>query len=59
MSKATYIPCIGIDNNLHYCSPHKDACLCGVKVKNKKIGRDDWKRYWCGECDYSLLEEGD
>lgn len=53
----TVIECIGADGKLHCCEPHKDVTLCGMKVKSKNIGRDDWKRFWCCECDYVAGEE--
>ncbi len=47
-----YINCIGIDNLRHVCLPESDICKCGVKVKRKKMLRDDWQRYCCYECCY-------
>jgi len=47
-----YIDCIGIDELHHVCLPESDVCKCGVKVKRKKMLRDDWKKYCCYECTY-------
>ena len=46
------VRCIGVDNRQHECEPHKDTCLCGVKVKRKKPLRDDYKLFSCYECTY-------
>ena len=51
--KQKYINCIGIDNKIHVCEPDKDVCKCGVKVKRKKILKNDYQLYfWCYECSY-------
>ena len=51
--KEYYINCIGIDNKIHVCEPDKDVCKCGVKVKRKKILKNDYLLYfWCYECGY-------
>ena len=47
-----YVDCIGVDNKQHVCEPHKDECKCGVKVKRKKLIRDDWRLFSCYECTY-------
>ena len=47
-----YIQCIGIDNKLHICEPDKDICKCGVKVKNKKLLKNDYLKYSCYEYTY-------
>lgn len=39
------IDCIGVDNLKHYCRPHEDTTLCGVKVKTKKA--KDFEKYRC------------
>ena len=46
------IPVIGVDNLQHRAEPHKDVCLCGVKILRKKYRRDDWKLYSCYECTF-------
>lgn len=51
MSKPFMINCIGEDDKQHICEPHKSTCYCGVKVKRKKPLRDDWKLFYCYECD--------
>ncbi len=50
--KIKYISCVGVDGNLHECEPHEDICFCGIKVKRKKLLRDDYERYSCYECTY-------
>jgi hypothetical protein len=53
MNNIIYITCIGIDEKLHECEPHKNTCKCGVVVKNKKISLYDYfKRYSCYECKF-------
>jgi len=47
-----YILCVGVDEKLHECEPHQDICKCGIKVKSKKLSRDDYLRYSCYECTY-------
>jgi hypothetical protein len=47
-----YSSCIGIDGLQHVCKPDKDVCKCGVKIKRKKMLRDDWQRSCCYECTY-------
>jgi hypothetical protein len=45
------IDCVGVDNKLHRCEPHKNTTKCGIKVKSKK----DVKRgelHGCYECTY-------
>ena len=46
------VRCVGIDNKQHVCAPDSDVCKCGVKVKHKKLLRDDYKLYSCYECTY-------
>jgi hypothetical protein len=45
------VACIGVDNLQHACYPECDTTFCGVDVKRKKLLRDDWKLYICGNCD--------
>jgi hypothetical protein len=48
----TLIDCIGVDDRKHVCAPDSDICKCGVKVKRKKLLRDDWKKFGCYACTY-------
>lgn len=50
--KDNYIDCIGVDEKIHVCEPDKDVCKCGVKIKTKKIHKNDYLRYSCYECTY-------
>jgi hypothetical protein len=43
---------IGVDNLQHVAEPHKDVCLCGMKILRKKYRRDDWKLFSCYECTF-------
>ncbi len=52
MASKIFIPCIGVDNKQHVCEPHLKVCLCGVKVKRKKILKYDNRLYWCYECTF-------
>lgn len=52
MNNQTYITCIGIDDKLHICYPYEEFCKCGVKVKSKKLSKNDYTRYSCYECTY-------
>ena len=52
LQEKIYLPCIGVDNKIHVCESSKDICKCGIKVKSKKLGRDDYLRYSCYECTY-------
>ena len=47
-----YIDCIGVDELHHVCLPESDVCKCGVKVKRKKMLRDDWQKFCCYQCTY-------
>lgn len=48
-----YIDCIGFDNKIHVCEPHKDVCKCGIKVKRKKLLKNDFVLlYSCYACTY-------
>ena len=47
-----FIDCIGADEKKHLCEPDKDICKCGVRVKTKKIGSQDYKRLSCYECSF-------
>lgn len=52
MKFTKYVECIGVDDLIHICEPHKDKTICGIKVKRKKMLRDDFVvRYSCGGCD--------
>jgi hypothetical protein len=44
--------CVGVDNKQHTCEPHKDTCYCGVKVKRKKLLKNDGLLFSCYECTY-------
>ena len=49
-----HILCLGVDNILHYCEPHKNECLCGSKIKQKinNVTDKQLEKYgWCGFCD--------
>jgi len=53
--KKIYINCIGVDDKIHYCEPHKDICVCGVKVRRKKLLSQDYNKYFfCYVCDYTI-----
>lgn len=47
-----WVRCVGIDNLQHVCVPESDLCMCGVKVKRKKLLRDDYRLNSCYECTY-------
>lgn len=48
-----YVECIGVDDLIHVCEPHKDVCKCGIKVKRKKLLKNDFVLlYSCYECTY-------
>ena len=48
-----YISCLGVDNKIHECEPHKDVCKCGIEVKSKKLKKKDYQLYYsCYECTY-------
>lgn len=45
---------IGNDNAIHFCEPHSNLTLCGVKIVDKKIKPIDYiNHYHCIECDYT------
>ena len=46
------IPCVGIDNLQHVCLPWEETCKCGVKVKRKKLLKNDYRLFFCYECTY-------
>jgi hypothetical protein len=47
------IKCVGVDDRIHYCYPWEDKTLCGVKVKEKTVKKQDYtKRFWCYECTF-------
>jgi hypothetical protein len=47
------IACIGIDNLIHECEPHKDTAICGCPVVKKKVGKYDYtNRHSCYPCTY-------
>jgi hypothetical protein len=43
---------IGIDRKKHLDEPHKNTCLCGVKILNKNIKGKDNNLFSCYECTY-------
>jgi len=43
---------IGIDKKKHLAEPHKDVCLCGVKILRKKELPADIALFSCYECTY-------
>lgn len=45
------IACIGVDNLQHSCYHWSDVTLCNIPIKRKKVLRDDWKLFHCGNCD--------
>lgn len=47
-----YIRCVGIDNKQHVCLPNSIVCKCGVKVKRKKLLKNEHKLFSCYECTY-------
>ena len=47
-----WISCIGVDNKQHICLPESDTCKCGVKIKRKKMLKNDHQLYSCYECTY-------
>ena len=47
-----YINCVGIDGKLHECLPESSMCKCGIMVKSKKLGGEDYKRFSCYECTF-------
>jgi len=50
-TETIFITCIGIDNKIHVCEPHSKTCKCGVKVKRKKLLKNDYNLYfWCFDC---------
>jgi len=46
------VRCVGVDNKQHVCEPHEDTCICGVKVKRKKLLKYDGLLFSCYECTY-------
>lgn len=47
------IYCLGIDYKIHRCYPWKDETICGVKIKRKKLLKNDFINYFgCYECTY-------
>ncbi len=46
------VRCVGVDNKQHECEPHRDTCICGVKVKRKKLLKYDYRLFSCYECTY-------
>jgi len=47
-----YIPCIGVDNKIHYCLPWDDITICGIKVIKKNVTDIDFGiKYTCYDCD--------
>jgi hypothetical protein len=46
------IECIGVDNKRHVCLSDSDTCKCGVKVKRKKLRKNDYKLFSCYACIY-------
>jgi len=50
-----FIECVGVDGKIHYFEPHKNTCVCGMKISCKKLQRCDLQtRYWCGDCDSTV-----
>lgn len=49
---AVMLACVGVDNKQHVCEAHKKECACGVKVKRKKLLKNDHKLFSCYECTY-------
>lgn len=48
-----YIRCIGVDDKIHVCLPDATTCKCGVKIKRKKLFKNDnINRFSCYECTY-------
>ena len=47
-----FIPCIGIDNKQHVCESNSEICVCGTKVRRKKMLKRDHLLFSCYECTY-------
>ena len=43
---------IGVDKIQHIAEPHKDTCLCGIKILRKKYLPTDYDLFSCYECTY-------
>ncbi len=43
---------IGEDRLQHIAEPHKDTCLCGMKIFSKKIPNTKDTLYSCYECTF-------
>ena len=46
------IDCVGVDNLQHVCLPWENVCRCGIKVKRKKLLKNDYRLLSCYECTY-------
>lgn len=46
------VRCVGVDNKQHVFEPHKDKTLCGIKIKRKKLLKNDWGLFSCYSCTY-------
>lgn len=46
------VSCIGVDNRQHVCLSESDTCKCGVKIRRKKLLKNDHLLYSCYECTY-------
>ena len=47
-----FVMCIGVDDRQHVCLPESDICKCGMKIKRKKLLRNDSYKLGCYECTY-------
>lgn len=52
LTELLFVDCVGVDNRQHVCEPHKEKTKCGIKIKRKKLLRDDWMLFNCYECTY-------
>lgn len=46
------IEVIGVDNLLHRAYKWEDKCLCGCKIRTKKLPKDTSGIYSCYPCTY-------
>lgn len=44
--------CVGVDNKKHVYKLGENKCECGVKIKRKKMLKNDWQLLSCYECTY-------
>jgi hypothetical protein len=48
------IQCLAKDGLKHYCYVDSEQTLCNKPVARKKLLKNDFMRFCCIECDYSV-----